>query len=258
MPDNFGAILLRQAAGSLFDLVPIVVVILVFQLGILRRPLPALPRLAAGLGYLILGLTLFRIGIDEALVPVGRDMARQLADAAFAAGGSLFHLVPLLAFGTLIGFTATLIEPTLTAAARRVEDATGGALRAFTLRLVVAAGLALGLLLGSLRIVYGIPLAYLLLAICVLLVPLALTAPRTIVPLALDSGGIATSVVTVPLIAAFGVALAEAIPRETGPADGFGLIVLALLGPPVLILAMAHLKRALARRGDKGDRGDAL
>jgi hypothetical protein len=258
MPENAHAILLRQAIESLLDLMPIVAVILVFQLGILRRPLPGLPRLAIGLVYLVLGLTLFRIGIDEALVPVGRDMARQLADAAFAAGGSLLHLLPLLAFGTLIGFTATLIEPTLTAAAGRVEDATGGALRAFTLRLVVSAGIALGLLLGSLRIVYGIPLAYLLLAICLVLVPLALTAPRPIVPLALDSGGIATSVVTVPLIAAFGVALAEAIPRDTRPADGFGLIVLALLGPPMLILGLAHLKRARARGRDTGDSGDAL
>jgi Protein of unknown function (DUF1538) len=247
-------ILLREAAGSAADLAPIVLVIAVFQLGILRRPIPAMPRVLAGLAYLALGLTLFRIGITEALVPIGEDMARQLAEIAFASGaGSLADLLPLLAFATLLGFTATLIEPTLTAAARHVDDATGGALRAFTLRLVVSTGVALGLLLGSLRIVYGVPLAYLLAAICAVLVPLAFTAPRPIVPLALDSGSIATSVVTVPLIAAFGLALAEALPGEGGAGDGFGLIILASLGPQVLILGVAHLRRASeARRAEGG------
>lgn len=200
-----------------------------------------------------IGLTLFRIGLAESLIPIGRDMAHQLVSSAFASGsGTLWDHLPILAFATLIGFTATLIEPTLIAAADKVQELSGGSLRARFLRLVIACGVALGLMLGTLRIVHEMPLAHLLAAVSIALIVLAVLAPRGIVPLALDSGGIATSVVTVPLIAAYGVAVAEAMPNEATAADGFGLIVLALLLPVVMLLAFAQIQARFVNRGSTG------
>lgn len=238
---------------TVFDMLPILALIAIFQIVIIRRRIANLPKVLIGLLYVALGLTFFRIGLAESLIPIGRDMARQLVSSAFAEGAVTFwSYLPILAFATMIGFTATLIEPTLIAAAQRVQGLSGGALNARSLRLVVACGVAIGLMMGTLRILYDIPLAYLLATVVAVLILLALTAPRGIVPLSLDSGGIATSVVTVPLIAAFGVTVAEVLPNEATAADGFGLIVLALLLPAVLLLLSAQIQARLIDMRKKG------
>lgn len=251
--ETFSTLLVEEAFRVVLDIAPIIAVVAVFQFVIVRRTVPNSRQILLGLAYVVLGLTLFRIGINESLIPIGRDMAFQLVGSAVASDASgLVRFLPIFTFAALLGFTATLIEPTLIAAADRVQELSGGALRALTLRLVISCGVASGLVLGTMRIVQGFPLAYLLAGISASLILLALTAPREIVPLALDSGGIATSVVTVPLIAAYGAAVAEAMPNEATAADGFGLIILALLLPAVLVLALAQIQARLMNRLAKG------
>ena len=251
--DNIAALLIDEAIKTVLDIAPIILMIAVFQFAFIRRSLPHLPQILAGLAYVAIGLTLFRIGINESLIPIGRDMAYQLIRFAYAGGeASVGDYLPIFAFAALLGFTATLIEPTLIAAASRVQELSGGSLRALTLRLVISCGVALGLVLGTIRIVQGFPLEYLLAGVTASLILLALTAPRGIVPLALDSGGIATSVVTVPLIAAYGAAVAEAMPNDATAADGFGLIILALLLPAVLVVSLAQIQGRLMNRLNKG------
>jgi hypothetical protein len=251
--ENIAALLIDEAIKTVLDIAPIILVIAVFQFAFIRRSLPHLPQILAGLAYVAIGLTLFRIGINESLIPIGRDMAYQLVGFAYAAGeASVGDYLPIFAFAALLGFTATLIEPTLIAAASRVQELSGGSLRALTLRLMISCGVALGLVLGTIRIVQGFPLEYLLAGVTASLILLALTAPRGIVPLALDSGGIATSVVTVPLIAAYGAAVAEAMPNDATAADGFGLIILALLLPAVLVLSLAQIQARFMNRPNKG------
>jgi len=251
--ENIVPIFIEEAIKTVLDIAPIIIVIAIFQFAFIKRPLPYLPQILVGLVYVALGLTLFRIGINESLIPIGRDMAYQLVGFAYAEGAATFvDYLPIFAFAALLGFTATLIEPTLIAAAGRVQELSGGSLRAMTLRLVISCGVALGLVLGTIRIVQGFPLEYLLAGITAALILLTLTAPREIVPLALDSGGIATSVVTVPLIAAYGAAVAEAMPNDATAVDGFGLIILALLLPAVLVLALAQIQARFQSRSTKG------
>lgn len=220
--------LVIEAWVTIVDLAPILALLAVFQLVFLRKPIPGLRRILAGVIWLAIGLTLFRVGLSTSLVPMGADLARALVD-----GGSG---LALLAFAALLGFTAALIEPTLVATADRVRDLTGGAVRPFALRIVVAFGIGFGLLLGALRIVHGLPLAWLILALVVTIAIFVRLTPKPVVPLALDSGGVATSAVTVPLIAAYGVAVAEALPGRSPLADGFGLVVLALLSAAASVL----------------------
>ena len=251
--DNIAALLIDEAIKTVLDIAPIILMIAVFQFAFIRRSLPHLPQILAGLSYVAIGLTLFRIGINESLIPIGRDMAYQLIRFAYAGGeASVGDYLPIFAFAALLGFTATLIEPTLIAAASRVQELSGGSLRALTLRLVISCGVALGLVLGTIRIVQGFPLEYLLAGVTASLILLTLTAPRGIVPLALDSGGIATSIVTVPLIAAYGAAVAEAMPNDATAADGFGLIILALLLPAVFVLSLAQIQARFMNRLNKG------
>lgn len=244
----------EEASNTLHDVAPIAVILAAFQLAVARRYPPRLKSILTGMVYLIVGLTLFRVGLAESLIPLGETMARQLIQPAVAqtAAGWWDHL-PLYAFAALIGFAATLIEPTLIAVADRVRDLTGGALQPWALRLVIAVGVAAGLLLGTARIVLGIPLEYVIAILVGGITLLASAAPRAIVPLALDSGGMATSVVTVPMIAAFALAVADALPGRSSLTDGFGIIMLALLLPAATLLAFANLQAMRRKRPRPGD-----
>lgn len=251
---NLTARIAEEASNTLYDVAPIAVLLAAFQLAVARRRPPRLKSILAGAVYLIVGLTLFRVGLAESLIPVGETMARQLIRpvVAQAAEGWWRHL-PLYAFAALIGLAAALIEPTLIAVADRVRDLTGGALPAWTLRLLVALGVAAGLLLGTARIVLGIPLEHVVAVLVGGIALLASAAPRAIVPLALDGGGMATSVVTVPMIAAFALAVADALPGRTSLTDGFGIVVLALLLPAATLLAFANLQAMRRKRPRPGD-----
>ena len=242
---QIGGVLLVEAGKTLLDLAPIVAVLALFRLFFLKGPLPDPGRIALGLVWLALGLTLFRVGLATSLVPIGAEMARALVDGG---GGSL----GLLAFAAALGATAAMIEPTLVATADRVRDLTGGAVRPLALRIVVATGIGLGLALGALRIVHGLPLAWLVAGLVLLVALLVRLAPSRTVPLALDGGAVATSAVTVPLIAAYGVAVAEAIPGRSPLADGFGLVVLALLAAAASTLAFFALEALYRRRRRSG------
>ncbi|ABS65077.1 protein of unknown function DUF1538 [Parvibaculum lavamentivorans DS-1] len=250
---EFLGIFAGETLRTLVDLAPLVLVIGFFQFVVVRKPVGNLKAILVGLAYVALGLTLFRIGLEQSLIPIGGDIARALVIRGFVeGGGGVAAYLPLLVFAGFIGFSVTLIEPTLIAAGDRVQELSGGTLRALALRLVIACGVAIGLVMGTLRIVDGIPLAWLLAGFVAMLIVAVALAPKEIVPLALDSGGMATSVVTVPMIAAYGVAVAEAMPNEATAADGFGLIVLALLSPAVLLLAFASIQARLVSGGKGG------
>jgi hypothetical protein len=231
------------------DLAPVVLVGVFFQAVVLRRPFPHGRTILIGIGYVIAGLTLFRVGLGISLMPIGSEMAERLARLGAHVGvdgiGSWASYGWLYAFAAAVGFAATLVEPTLITVADRVHELTGGGIRPFTLRVVVAVGVASGLAIGTLRIVMGIPLEYLLALMLLLMLLLSLKAPRAILALAYDTGPMATSVATVPLITALGVGIAANVPGRTPLADGFGLIVLALLSPVVSVLALTHLQELL-------------
>jgi hypothetical protein len=239
------------------DLAPVVLVVLIFQVLVLWQGLPRARMILIGLAHVVAGLSLFRLGLELSLLPVGSVMAEQLATLGGAAGvrglPSWAGYVWLYVFAAAIGFAATMVEPTLIAVADRARDLTGGALRPMILRVVVAAGVALGLATGSARIVTGVPLEHLIASMLVLTLLLSMAAPRPILALAFDTGPMATSVVTVPLIAALGVGIAAAVPGRT-PLDGFGLVVLALLAPVISVLALASLQALLDRMRSGGER----
>lgn len=240
-------LILREAARTAFDLAPIVLILGLFSARFLARDRALLRRVLIGGLHLAVGLTLFRIGLDGALLPLASDLARGLA-AALVNDPRWPQVLAVTGFAVAIGATAALIEPTLAATADRVRDLSGGTVRPMVLRIAVALGFGLGLGLAGLRLVWGLPLAMVLVPAVALLVLLAAIAPRALVPLALDSGAVATSVVTVPIIAAYGVAVAETLPGRSGLADGFGMIVLAMICSGISVLAAAILTEIIRRR----------
>jgi hypothetical protein len=239
-----------EALRTLVDLAPILLVLGLFSARFLAGHRALMRRALTGGLYLAIGLTLFRSGLDGVLLPLAGDLARGLAER-LAADRGWPQALAVVSFAAAIGATAALIEPTMAATADRVNDLTGGSVRPMVLRVAVAVGFGMGLALAGLRLVYGLPLGYVLAPMVVTMALLAMVAPRQLVPLALDSGAIATSVITVPVIAAYGVAVADTLPGRSALSDGFGLIVLAMVGSAVAVLATAIVNTAARGRAPK-------
>ncbi len=248
--------ILGAGLATMRDVLPIAVIIFGFQFLVIRQPIPNLKRVLVGFFYVLVGLTLFLEGLEQALFPLGRLMAQQLTDPEFIFG-SLdrvadavhwwdYYWVYLFAFA--IGFSTTVAEPSLLAVAIKANQVSGGAIGVWGLRIAVALGVAIGIALGSYRIVTGYPLHWFIIVGYIVVVVQTWYAPKLIIPLAYDSGGVTTSTVTVPLVAALGLGLAETVPGRNTLIDGFGLIAFASLFPIMTVMAYAQLSEYTARR----------
>ncbi len=236
------------------DTLPIAIILVAFQFAVLRRRLPNPRRIVVGFAYVLLGLTLFLIGLDQALFPIGRSMAAQFTAPEFIGVSGTATSVDwrdytwVYAFALAIGFSTTIAEPALIAVAGKANALSGGAIGAWGLRIAVATGVAVGITVGVFRIIVGAPIHWFIVAGYVVVVVQTLVAPRLIVPLAYDSGGVTTSTVTVPLVAALGLGLAENVPGRTPLVDGFGLIAFASLFPVLSVMTYAQGSEWRARR----------
>jgi len=239
------------------DVLPIAAIIFGFQFAVLRQKPANLDEILAGFAWVLVGLSLFLLGLKWCLFPLGRVMAEQLTDPAFilsglAAQASIadiqwmdYYWVYIFAF--LIGFSTTIAEPSLIAVAIKANDVSGGAIGVWGLRISVAFGVAIGISLGCYRIVVGDPIHWYIMTGYVIVVIQTAFAPKIIIPLAYDSGGVTTSTVTVPLVAALGLGLSETVPGRNPLIDGFGLIAFASLFPIMSVMAYAQLSEAKAK-----------
>ena len=235
--------------ATLSDVFPIAAIIFGFQFAVIRRPVPHLRKVLFGFLYVIVGLSLFLLGLEKALFPLGKLMAEQLTHPDFIYVGlnqalQVTHWSDYLwvySFAFAIGFSTTIAEPSLMAVAIKASEVSAGAISVWGLRIAVALGVAIGIALGSFRIVSGWPIQYFIISGYVVVVIQTFFAPKMIVPLAYDSGGVTTSTVTVPLVAALGLGLAETVPGRSVLIDGFGLIAFASLFPIMSVMAYAQI-----------------
>ncbi len=238
------AIIYQKLRSAFTDLLPIIVVIAFFQLIVLRQPMPELGQVLFGGLLVVMGLSLFIQGLEMGLFPIGEAMAQALARK-----GSLFWL---LTFAFSLGFATTVAEPALIAVAREAaEIASQGNLigpgedaissYALGLRMSVAVSVGLAILIGVLRIIKGWPIHYLIISGYVMVMLMTIIAPEEIVGIAYDAGGVTTSTVTVPLVAALGVGLASIIKGRNPLVDGFGLIAFASLLPMIFVMGYGLL-----------------
>ncbi len=229
----------RDALGSLRDLLPVVVVISIFQIFVVRESVAGLLSIATGALLVVAGLTFFIFGLRLALFPVGEGLAHALARK-----GSVFWLV---VFAFLLGFGTTIAEPALIAIAAEAAEvaaaadaiASSAAAKsdyALGLRLIVALAVGVALVIGVMRILANWSLPVMISAGYVLVVLITTIAPQEIVGVAYDFGGVTTSTVTVPLVAALGIGLASSLKGRNPMTDGFGLIAFASLVPILFVL----------------------
>jgi len=245
--------------GTVNDVLPIAAIIFGFQFFVLRQKPANLQEILWGFVWVLLGLSLFLLGLEWCLFPLGRLMAEQLTDPVFiqstldagetAADINWTHYYWVYIFAFLIGFSTTIAEPSLIAVAIKANEVSGGAIGIWGLRISVAIGVAVGISLGCYRIVVGDPIHWYIMTGYIIVVLQTSVAPKIIIPLAYDSGGVTTSTVTVPLVAALGLGLSETVPGRNPLIDGFGLIAFASLFPILSVMAYAQLSRFRAKPG---------
>ncbi len=249
--------LFHTLVATVWDVLPIVVILFGFQRLAFRKPIANRKKVITGFLLVLLGLAFFLEGLEAALFPLGKLMAQQLTDPAFIAGDEIgrvlewwdYQWVYLFAFA--IGFSTTIAEPSLLAVAIKANQVSAGSIGVWGLRIAVAIGVAIGIALGVYRIVTGTPLYWYIISGYVFVLIQTMFAPRLIIALAYDSGGVTTSTVTVPLVAALGLGLASTVPGRNPLLDGFGLIAFASLFPIMSVLAYAQLSEWSARRNKK-------
>jgi len=231
--------LLESLMGSVRDLMPIILVVLFFQLLVLQQPLPDIERLLAGVCFVVFGLTFFIYGLELGLFPIGEAMAHALARK-----GSVTWL---LLFAFSLGFGTTIAEPALiavvdeaarvAASGQSIENSPAAmASYANGLRITVALSVGFALVIGVIRILKGWPIHWMIAVGYILVVTISMFSPPEIIGIAYDSGGVTTSTITVPLVTALGVGLASSIRGRNPMTDGFGLIAFASLTPMIFVM----------------------
>jgi hypothetical protein len=227
----------RKFQSAVLDLLPIVVVVVFFQTMVLKQAFPNVLDIVLGLILVIIGLVFFIQGLEMGLFPIGENLSFALTKK-----GSAFWL---LSFSFLMGFASTIAEPALIAVAKEAARvAVEGRLispseefnYSIGLRIAVAISVGLAILLGVIRIIKGWPIYYLIIGGYLLVMLMTLFAPKEIIGIAYDSGGVTTSTITVPLVTALGVGLATVIKGRNPLSDGFGLIALASLFPMIFVM----------------------
>jgi len=256
---SFFAHLWDLTLATLKDVIPIAIILVGFQVLVLRRRVRNFREVATGFVFVLVGLVLFLEGLESALFPLGRLMAAQLTAPEFlgvAEGGaateaSWHNYFWLYVFAAAIGFSTTVAEPALIAVAYKADQVSGGTVGTWGLRVAVAIGVAIGIAVGTFRIITGTPLPYYIIVGYVIVLIQTYFAPKPIIAVAYDSGGVTTSTVTVPLVAALGLGLSTNIPGRSPLLDGFGLIAFASLFPIMAVMGYAQLSIWVARRDSR-------
>ena len=246
--------LTKALLATVRDVAALSALLLGFQLFVLRQPIPHLKRVLVGLVLAVFGLAFFLVGLELALFPLGQLMATQLSSPEFVFGADAAPDSPrwwmygwIYLFAAIVGFATTLAEPALIAVAFKANQASRGTVRPWGLRLVVAIGVGAGISLGTFRIVTGTSLVLFIAVGYLIVLVQTFFAPKSIIPLAYDSGGVTTSTVTVPLVTALGLGLSATIPGRNPALDGFGLIAFASLFPMITVMGYAQLAGWWAR-----------
>jgi len=219
---------LKGIVNIFFDVLPILAVIFFFQYIVLKKKVQNLKEVLIGFGLVIIGLYAFVLGLEMGLFTLGESMAFQLTQEN--------NNILIYMFALAIGFSTTMAEPSLIAIAKKAKDISDERVNDFVLRIFVAVGVAIGIALGAYRIVNGGEIVYYIISGYLFVIFLTFMAPKYIIPISYDSGGVTTSTVTVPLVAALGLGLATNIVGRDPLIDGFGLIAFASLFPIITVM----------------------
>ena len=232
----------KEIVHGLRAIVPLVIFLMLVARFVARAQIEDRLVIGYGLVLCLVGMILFNLGITFGLGALGAQSGG-IVPAAFTPTEAVpaspiydyaLGLVVALLFAWVLGFGATLAEPALHALGMTVETLTNGAFRKSTLIWTVSAGVACGVALGIAKLVFDLPLAWMLLAGYAVALAMTWAVGEEFVAVAWDAAAVTTGEVTVPLVLAMGLAFGSAVDAV----DGFGILALASLTPILAVLAM--------------------
>lgn len=235
---------------------PLVVFLLFVLKFVLRERLPRAGELLYGIALTLIGMCIFNVGLTYGLSQLGGN-AGGLIPAAFmeiesvASSPMYVYSIGLFltfAFAWILGFGATIAEPALNALGTTTETLTEGVLKKKTLINSVSVGVAFGITLGLAKLIFGLPLVWLIVPGYLIAIGLTIASSETFVNVAWDSAGVTTGPITVPLVLAMGIGFGNA----TEAVEGFGILCMASIGPIIAVLSTGLWARNKAKR-QQGD-----
>ena len=241
-----------EIIGGIRAIVPLVLFLFVIFKVLLRATLLQRGIVFYGLVLCVVGMCVFNIGLTYGLSALG-SQSGQYVPAAFQSISGIEESplyiyalgIPIaLAFAWVLGLGATLAEPALNALGTTVENLTNGAFRKVTLMYAVSLGVAFGITVGVVKIIYGIPIYYFVLPGYIGAMALTAFSSEEFVNVAWDSAGVTTGPVTVPLVLAMGLGLGDAVLAL----DGFGILAMASIGPIIAVLSTGLYVQWAAKR----------
>jgi hypothetical protein len=230
-----------EIIGGIRAIVPLVIFLVIVMKLVLREPIHNSGIVTYGIALAVIGMIIFSLGLTYGLAKLG-NQSGGFIPAAFTQVSSVdnsplyfFSLGILIAltFAWLLGFGATLAEPALNALGLTVEQLTNGAFKKSTLMYAVSFGVACGIAIGVAKIVFDLPIAWLLLFFYSLALLLTWFSSEEFVNIAWDSAGVTTGPVTVPLVLSMGLGFATA----ANAIEGFGILSMASVGPIIAVQA---------------------
>ncbi|MGO1469839.1 MAG: DUF1538 domain-containing protein [Tissierella sp.] len=214
-------------------ILPLTIIMVVFQVFILKKPIDNMGRFGIGIVFAIIGLHLFLKGTTMSLIPLGDSVGRNihLLDKKF--------LIVLVGF--IIGYFGTLVEPALKALALEVEEVSAGAINQTVLIHGVAAGFGLGMGIGLFKIINNISYIKIIVPLLAIVLVLIFLTPKMYVAIAMDSASATTGPVNIPINMALAIGIASVIEGVDPLLSGFGVIGLTSVGAMVSVLILGIL-----------------
>ncbi len=230
-------------------IVPLVIFLFLIMKVLLKENIKNSGSIIYGITLAVLGMMIFNVGLTYGLAKLG-GQSGGLIPASFhtiqTASGTLNALYPYLVgiavtifFSLVLGFGATLAEPALNALGVTVQNLTNGVFKKSALMYSVSAGVAVGITIGVLKIIYDIPLTHLLIPLYAIGLILTYFSTEEFVNIAWDSAGVTTGPITVPLVLSLGLGFGNVL----GAVDGFGILAMASICPIVAVLGMGLYAR---------------
>jgi hypothetical protein len=212
---------------------PIALLILVVEATLLEAPVTSLVQFTVGAAMVLFGIAFFLLGVKIGLLPMGEAIGSDLPKS-----GSLLLIV---AVAFIFGFLATVAEPDVRVLTNLIETVSGGGIAPTPLIIVIATGVGFFVSMAMLRIIYGVPIAYLLAAGYGTVILLSFFTSEDSLSIAFDAGAVTTGPITVPFILALGIGISSVLGGRSQLSDGFGLIGLASIGPIIGVMVMGVL-----------------
>lgn len=228
------SVILSKLKEVVFSILPITIIVIILNFTIAPIEGLLMARFLLGAVLIMFGLTIFLLGVDIGVTPIGNTTGSMMAKS-----NKVWFVVII---GLILGFFVSVAEPDLHILAGQVNDVTSGLISKSSIVIVVSIGVAVLLVLGLLRIVYNFPLYKIITVLYAMIFVFAIVTSKEFMAIAFDASGATTGALTVPFILALAIGVSKLKKdSKSSEKDSFGLVAIASVGAILSVMIMSIL-----------------